>query len=267
MKIAVCTLHINDWYTEVVKYSIKNMGDYCKKHNYDFIVDNSVDDKQRDCPWYKIKLLLKILEAGIHDIVVWIDADSHIMNSRITLESIMTKYMGDKDILLSREVGNILNTGVMFVKNSEFCKMILEKTWDNKMEFRSDLHEQASLGALYEENIDNSKDHIVILEPNLQNVFLTYWFSYYPTDCFIFHATRCSHEMDGFIFLMDRFCPIKMDEETDEQYKWRMNWLTDTKICRDNVDKWLNGGQRADEVQSARITLIPYLTHLKTQAH
>ena len=39
MKILVCTMVINDWYYDIVKYAIKNLTTYCDKHNYELIID------------------------------------------------------------------------------------------------------------------------------------------------------------------------------------------------------------------------------------
>jgi hypothetical protein len=248
MKIAVCTLHINDWYEEIVKYSIRNINDYCNKHNYEFIHQNEKDpetvyDKTRDCPWYKIKLIKKVLnERKDVDVVVWIDADTHIMNKNIKLEQFIEKYQGVKDILISQEQNphNILNTGIMFIKNTEWSKKFLDLVWDNKDEFDKNLHEQASMSNLYTKNDYNCQNHITILPEYMQHHINCYWYAYLPNRCFIFHSARCSHDKEGFRRTMDLFCPIKMDEETEEQYNKRLQWLQTESICRKTLDGWLN---------------------------
>ena len=69
MKILVCTLAINDWYRDIVKYSIRNFEYYCNMHDYEFIIqtENSLDtvfDNTRSPCWYKIKLIQKILKEA-----------------------------------------------------------------------------------------------------------------------------------------------------------------------------------------------------------
>lgn len=266
MKIIICTLAVNDWYREVVKYNIINLRNYCDKHGYTFVYDNeSVDtvyikngDVLRDPPWYKIKLIKKILlDNPDIDYCIWIDADSHLLNSDIKMESFIEKYMctnvkKQSHMLVAKEArsDDVLNTGVMFVKNSQYSINMLNLIWDNSNECNRAMHEQASLSNLYQLNIKNLKDNIVVLTPDLQNEFLSYWYMYTPGNCFIMHATRCSHDIQGFIFTMDLFCPIKMDEESVEQYEKRMKWLhTDESIV--TIEKWRRG-EHCPRIPSAR---------------
>jgi len=264
MRICVCSLYINDWYREITKYAKIVLEKYCKKHGYDWVYEteltpNKVYDKTRDPPWYKIRLMLKLLATNQYDMVVWNDADSHIVNDNITLEEKVEKYLGDKDILLARDNASILNTGTMFVRNTEFSRKILEETWNNLHEFDPSLHEQASLSDLYTRNILNAQHHIVVLPNVYQNEFLSYWHTYFPEQCFIVHATRCSHDIPGFLFTLDMFCTIKMKEETQQQYEFRLKWLADVKLCREDIESYLQGGLRRNE--SAR-----YLQHREKQA-
>jgi hypothetical protein len=270
MKIAVCSLYINNWYRDIVKYGKITLKNYCEKYGYDFIYEtektnDTVYDGKRDAPWYKIQLLLKVLSNPEYDFVIWNDADSMIVSDDKNLEHFIEKYLGDKDILVARDWQSILNTGTMFIKNSDFSKKILQLTWDNTHEFNTTLHEQASLGDLYTRNVIGCKDHIVVLAHHLQNEFLTYWYSYYPTGCFIVHITRCAHDRPGFIFTMDLFCPIKMDEESQEQYEKRRKWLTTQEICRADIDHYKNGGQRRNS--SARYIFYQHAGHLPNSEH
>lgn len=246
MHIAVCSLYINQWYRDIVKYGKLSLEKYCEKHGYDFIYETEetnegVYDAQRDIPWYKILLLLKVMQKN-YDFVIWNDADTQIIDYEKKLETFISE-MENKDILIARDWQTILNTGTMFIRNSEYSKNLLQAIWNNKQPFRADLHEQASLENIYTNNYLDAQSHIIILPHYRQNDFLTYWYSYYPGQCFIVHATRCSHDRDGFLFTMDMFCTIKMDEETEEQYQDRLNWLT-TERARIDIDHYLAGGNR-----------------------
>lgn len=42
---------------------------------------------------------------------------------------------------------------------------------------------------------------------------------------------------------MGMFCTLKMDEETDEQYKDRMDWLNSSR-CLQDIKHYRNGGSR-----------------------
>jgi len=277
MKITVCMIAINMWYQEIVKYNIENVKQYCLKHNYKFVVDlgvsypedvkpysdiiqnidenitqTTVYDGSRDCPWYKIKLVEKCLDMfdaqcanqDNDSYVVWIDADSHLLNNNQMLEDYITRYQQGKHMLLAKEgnPGIILNTGVMFVRNTEYSRKILGMVWNNDKSFDKNFHEQASLGQLYIENVENIQENIVVLHPCLQYEFLCYWYMYEPNKSFIIHAARCAHEREGFIYTMDMFCPVRLREESDEEYKNRMEWLYDREKCVKDISVWRSGG-------------------------
>ena len=59
MKIAVCSFVIGDRYKDIVKYGIQTRINYCKKHNYDYIDDDSIYDRSRRIEWSKILIVQK----------------------------------------------------------------------------------------------------------------------------------------------------------------------------------------------------------------
>lgn len=250
MRITVCTLAYNDWYREIVKYSIENMRNYCKNHGYEFFCD--IEDKfDREPPWYKILLIKKLLSDC--DYCVWIDADTQILKMEVKLEYFIEKYLGKKDVLVGTQLGNVLNTGVMFFRNCNDNIKLLDLIWNNdSSNFDIHFHEQSSFSNIYTRNLQEYQNRIVILGPNLQNEFLSYWFMYYPNSCFIMHAARCAHDREGFIFTMDLFCPIKMIEENEEQYLSRLEWMKDEKKCRKTIDSWISGINPKKRIGSAR---------------
>jgi hypothetical protein len=127
------------------------------------------------------------------------------------LEYYIDMYMAGYDILLCSEYGSVLNTGTMFVRNTVKSRHIIELAWNNSCG-NAQFHEQGSLTDLYVRNVSDIRDSIRVLTADKQNEFLSYWFTYYPGKCFIMHAARCAHDRIGFVYMMDMFCPIKMDE-------------------------------------------------------
>lgn len=246
-KIAVCSLYINEWYRYITKYGKKTLENYCTKHGYDFFFEteetvDGVYDKSRDIPWFKIQLILKIMRNHPeYDYIVWNDADSLIINDNIRFEDIINVYLpANYDMLLGPDQNTALHTSTMFVKNSSKCREILEKTWNNDSNFDVNFHEQASLSDLYTRNVDNCKDFIHVLPQYMQNMFNTYW-SMFTVNCFIFHAARCAHDKKGFLYTIDLFCPIRMDEDTDETFEQRRKFITDQALITDILQKCLSG--------------------------
>lgn len=246
MRIAVCTMAINWWYRDIVKYSIKSIQMYAEKHKYDFhIFYDEIYDGERDFPWYKIKVIQSILEK--YDFVFWIDIDGFISRLELSVEYFINNYLHDKDILCGKDWGGILNTGVMIFRNTPFCHILLNEVWNNKEEYDKNFHEQASLGQIYETNRLDSQSKIVILANENQNVLFTYWANYHPNTSFFTHIARCAHDPIGFLYTLDCYCPVKMDEDKEGEFEDRLDWLTNIKRCREDIEKIIKYGIRIRE--------------------
>jgi len=247
MKIIVCTLAINEWYRNVVKYAIKNFEYYCSLYNYEFILhtendtDTVFDNKRAPC-WYKIKLIEKILKEKECDYVVWIDADCQILKHDVKLEYFIEKYINNEFYLALTQDQQVLNTGVMFIKNNAFNIELMNKIWNNPsaVDYFKDFHEQTSLAELYENN-DDIKKYINIIPYSVKDELVVYWGNYYPNENFLLHSARCSFDTLSFIYMMDSYYPFRIDEENDDEYNERIEWLKNRDICRKDTDAWLRG--------------------------
>lgn len=244
MKIAICTLCINDWYYDIVKYCVKTSELYAKNHNYDFFICNDVYDNKRECPWYKIKAIQKILVN--YDYVLWLDADGFIVNFDKKIEELIFEYMQTCDILCTKDWNSVLNTGVMILKNTPYVHSLLYSVWNNKEEYDAHFHEQASMTQIYINNRLNSKYKINILPLEKQHILYSGWADYYPEKTFFVHIARCSHDPCGFVYTLDYFCPIEMKEDVYGEYEQRKKWLKTTEICRKTIQDWISNGQRTN---------------------
>jgi len=238
MKVAVCTLCINEWYAEIVRYGVQTTKNYAEKHGYDFYVCNDVYDGTRDYPWYKIKAIQKILPK--YDFVFWIDADGFIEKPELDITHFINEYLKDKDILCARDWNNTLNTGIMVIRNSPFVHALLYEVWNNTEKYNIDFHEQASMGQIYDANRLNSKTKIEIIPFEDQHILYCFWANYYPDRQFFVHIARCAFDPVGFVCTLDNYCPIRMDEDKPGEYEDRINWLTNTEKCRKDTEEWLN---------------------------
>ncbi|MDC3332964.1 DUF273 domain-containing protein, partial [bacterium] len=114
VKIAFCTLLVGDKYTrDTVKYGLRSLEIYAGRRGYDVIVETELLDETLPPHFSKMLLLLKHMDK--YDYVVWIDADIMIMNLTITLQSLVVKYMGVSDMMLSRDISGHINTGFWIV--------------------------------------------------------------------------------------------------------------------------------------------------------
>ena len=266
MKITVCTLAINEWYQDVVRYGLKNLENYCNTHNYECIIDyginDTVFDSLRQEQWYKILLIEKILKCNNSDYIVWIDADCQILKPTTRLEYFIEKYFDSNVELIVTQDNNVLNTGVMFIKNSQFNLELMRKIWENSDgDFFKDFHEQTSLAELYTNNTD-IKEKIKIIPYGDKDELVCYWANYYPGKNFLLHSARCSHDTLSFMYMMDQYYIYKLDEETEDEYNIRMEWLNNESQCVEDARKLLNG-EYVPRNYSARC--IKYLEKIKNK--
>ena len=238
MKVAVCTLCINDWYLDIVRYGVKTIEDYAKRHAYDFYICNEVYDGSRDYPWYKILAIQKILPK--YDYVFWIDADGHVLKPELSIKYFIENYLNEKDLLCAKDWNNTLNTGVMIIKNTPFIHCLLYEVWNNKESFEKSFHEQASMGQIYDSNRLDSKSHIEIIPWNMQYVLYNFWPNFYPGKQFFIHIARCSHDPVGFMTTLDVYCPIRMSEDVEGEYEDRLEWLSDPVRSRQDTENCIN---------------------------
>ena len=168
-KIAVCM-----WYDKAIKdygnIAKKINKIYCKKHKYDLIYSKKRLLPERHPSWECIPLLLNTLKTNKYDYVIWIDADACFnLKSTNTIENIINSNK-DKDIIFSGdETTFIINSGFMIFKNSDiskqFCKNVINshKRKECRKHFNVHAWEQSCIIDLYKNNIDNIKNHSVII--------------------------------------------------------------------------------------------------------
>ena len=118
--ICVLTLLIGDLsYKEIAKHNHKT---YCDKHNYTYVC---VEEKLNDYHpmWMKPDLIKKYLNKG-YEYVLWMDGDSFFINMDIKLEDFTLK---DVDLVAAGDKNDIVNTGHIFLKNSEWSMKFVDK--------------------------------------------------------------------------------------------------------------------------------------------
>ena len=248
MKIIVCTLVINDWYYDIVRYAIRNLTVYCDKHDYELIIDdgkdlNTVYDGKRDIQWYKILLIKKLMLEKDFDYLFWYDIDSQINNHSIKLEYFIDKYLSNNsDIeLVATQDRTTLNTGMMFIKKTDYIISLMDRIWNNENEFDKSFHEQTSFEQLYNNDIDLRKKVFILPYGPLKDELVVFWSQFNPEKTFIIHCARCSNNIFTFYMMMDLYYRGKLDEENDDDYKERLDWINnrsifETQMILNNID-------------------------------
>jgi mannan polymerase II complex MNN10 subunit len=63
-------------------------------HGYDLIVDYEINEP-RSLMWHKLQMLERVMAAGEHDWMWWIDFDTLITNSTIKLSDIISESLAN----------------------------------------------------------------------------------------------------------------------------------------------------------------------------
>lgn len=220
MKIAVATLAIGDAYKNGVRLFQKSLEEYCNKRCYDLLNDISVFDGKREPLWYKVLLIESNLQN--YDYIVWIDADIMIMDFTVRLEDLIVNYMKNKDMMLAVDIGNEINTGVWFIKNSTISRYILSAIYSNS-ELCGNFHEQGVLNKLYEKNIMFIQDNIMII-PKEENRIFNPNYKQYKMGDFLVHFPGVKDPTKLYQISLMHYS-LNHDGESDEGRKNRLSLL------------------------------------------
>jgi len=126
-------------------YATSNHQLYAERHGYRYRVSREKLDATRPPAWGKIKLMYScISEEPDVQWWLWFDCDTFFMNMSITLDSLLYKYGArappsridaadvelDPDFnMLVAEDNAMLNTGVFFLRRSQWSLQYLERVW------------------------------------------------------------------------------------------------------------------------------------------
>ena len=248
MKIGILTLYYGDKFKEDTKYGRISLMNYCQKYGYDFIEDDTlVKAHEREIQWTKVLLIQKYLQYknesnnSYYNYLIWIDADIFIMNPEKTIEGFIDRLMNGKDLMYSKDFGGWVNNGVMFIKNTERILRFFIETWKHTNEI---CREQGAQDMLWRHNWDNCQTYITITEN--QREYNPVWHEY-EYGQFIMHfpgAGEPQRKPNSLRDMMRMFCPIKMDDDTDETYFERIRWLKEdaTRVLKEKRQLCINRG-------------------------
>ena len=231
MKIALCSLAIGEHFKDEVRYGIIGKKIYCYKHSYSFRDDEDVYDTSRPIAWSKINLALKCLNEKDNegnnkfDYVVWMDADTNIMDFEHKLEDFIHRLMDGMDVMVAQDFKEI-NTGVIFIKNTEWSKMFLNYVY-SLTEFLNYSHwEQDAIIHIYENRLIECHSHIKRLYCLQSREFNPYYQVYRYGD-FLIHFAGCFRDgkTHGLGHMMNMFCPLKMDIDSEADYQQRLKFI------------------------------------------
>ena len=125
-------------------------------------------------------------------------------------------------MMLSRDISHHINTGFWIVKNTEYSMDIL-KCVHQFPELRDRIYEdQDVFNQLYKRNILELQNHSTILSTEQQHI-MNCCVGLYKWGYFLIHFMSLSRH--GLRKSLQTFYPKKRDDENDNQYEWRLNFM------------------------------------------
>ena len=82
--------------------------DYAKRHGYDLIIDYE-EHAERGTMWYKFDMIERIIRAGTHDWIWWLDFDTLITNTTTPVTDVIDDALAnitnpkDVDFILTND--------------------------------------------------------------------------------------------------------------------------------------------------------------------
>jgi hypothetical protein len=118
-------------YDDVMDLTWANKENYARKHGYSVFDGSDLIETSRPPAWTKIRAVQHLLnEEQACDWVVWLDADTVIMNSDISIESFLPADDSHDFLVGSDDRGGGQNSGVMLFRNTQWSKQFLQNWWD-----------------------------------------------------------------------------------------------------------------------------------------
>lgn len=113
----------------ILELTWENKKKYADRHGYHLFDGSRHIDSGRPPAWSKIKAVQHLLEEEGCDWVMWTDADTVIMNSKVAVTDFLPADP-TKDLLVGSDKGGGYNSGVFLFRNTEWSRRILQQWWD-----------------------------------------------------------------------------------------------------------------------------------------
>jgi hypothetical protein len=123
-----------------------------------------------------------------------------------------------------------VNTGVMFIKNTQFMLAFMAQSWHHTDQI---CWEQGAIDLLYRVNWLGCQEVIKIVPD--QTEFNSLWHQF-KWGQFLVHFPGCGEPgrpQNCLKRMMDMFCVLKMDEETEEEHRNRIEKLKTVEMRQD----------------------------------
>ena len=125
---ALCTVGTGP-FAPLLEVSLPTLEAYAWRHGWELVIDTKDRTDGRPASWGKIPLIAELL--GRHDLVMWVDADTVIVDGSIDLASELRRrkhlYLVEHRHTPTGEV--TANAGVMMIRAGRWTERLLAAVW------------------------------------------------------------------------------------------------------------------------------------------
>lgn len=152
-------------FSSVQTLTFPNHAAYAAKHNYKIVDASDWIDASRPPAWSKIRAVQRLLTDPEYDCdwVVWMDADTLIMNSNIKLESLLPSDES-ANLVITEDHSFLYSSGVWMMRKSDWSLAFLEEWWNSKGYVRSAglslSGDNAAFGHLVQQRVKSNKEAV-----------------------------------------------------------------------------------------------------------
>jgi hypothetical protein len=127
----------------LLKIARHSFAPYAKRYGYDLHMRTEVADRTRPPVWSKIPILRDLIDR--YELVVWLDSDAVIVDSRRDLASVLEP---DRFFYIVEHAYNDernVNAGIMMLRSGDMAAKFLDEAWNLRQYIDHEWAEQAAI--------------------------------------------------------------------------------------------------------------------------
>lgn len=178
----VCTVAIGEQFRRRIQPCLASQSDFARRNGFAYcLLDQPPEYMGRPAAWMKVPLIVWLMQEGFKRIL-FIDADAMVTNQDFSIDSLFSRLERTPRPILVTEDEDGINTGVMFVQNTQAALRLFDLIWLNDSDINNGTWEQNSLKILMD--VSNGVKSSVLIEPDPKRI------NSFPVERRLFHQTR-----------------------------------------------------------------------------
>lgn len=140
---AICSLALGT-HEEFLAHSAHTFADYARRWGWDLVLSTENLASDRPASWAKVLLIRQLLQA--HDWVLWLDADTIIVDASLDIGSLSIPgkdlYVAEASMSKGRQPAN---AGVLLIRSTDWSRRFFERVWQAEEHIHGKTWEQGAI--------------------------------------------------------------------------------------------------------------------------